>query len=194
MSSDKETHEPRYYGLHSGTVVDTADPQGLCRVRLHIPGVYEGDSPWAYPLGLPGAGSAQRGTIDVPPKGSEVGVFFLQGDPERPHWMAGHWGKPGGQTELPTVVKDVQASDHDKVKGYETKRFLVTYDDRPGQEVFRVEDKVLGVKIEIDAHAAAVNIEGQSQVNIKSKGLVSIDGPIVTIAGRVVLRNGKPIQ
>ena len=46
-------------------------------------------------------GSKDRGLFAVPEEGAEVGVFFKQGDLDAPYYLAGHWGKPGGESEVP---------------------------------------------------------------------------------------------
>lgn len=196
MASDKETTEPRYYGLEIGTVIANNDPRKASRVRVNVPGIAE-DTGWALPLGAPGAGSAQRGLVDVPPKGSEVGIFFHRGDPHgQAYWLPAHWGIVNGKSEMPSPFADddVAPDDAQSVKAYETKRWLLTFDERPGKEMLRFADKVTGDKIEFDAHALAISLEATSAVKIKATGQVSIEGTDITIGGRKVLQNGKPIQ
>src|SRR5215831_13124728 len=80
MAGEFDTDDPRYTALYIGHVVDRADPEGLGRVRVRIPGLVEPASAWAYPLGTLGGGSDRRGFFCVPEQGAEVGVLFCQGD------------------------------------------------------------------------------------------------------------------
>lgn len=193
MASDKEQTEPRYYGIYQGVVVRNDDPEGVARLILRVPGVVQ-ESAWAFPFGLPGAGSPQRGMVDVPPQGSDVAVMFVAGDPERPMWTGGNFGKPAGATEVPSPFVPVKPADAGAVKAYETKRWLVTYDERPGQEYFRIEDKVSGDKIELDGNARGMTLQATSFLNIICKGTISLQGLNIQIGGRQVIRNGKPVQ
>ena len=86
----------QHLGLYVGEVVDRADPEGLGRVRVRIPGLIEPASAWAFPLGTLGGGTDRRGFFAVPERGAEVGVLFHQGDVDHPFYLAGHWGKPDG--------------------------------------------------------------------------------------------------
>lgn len=193
MSSQHEEGQARYYGLETGTVIDNADPLGLGRVRVRVPGIIE-ESPWALPLGTVGGGKAQRGFFDPPDVGADVGILFHRGHPQHPFYLPGHWGKPGGVSEAPTPVKNAAPADATKVKAYETARWLITFDERAGAEILRIEDKKApDLKIELDGKALAVVIEGTTSIQLKSVGTISIDAAKIQIGGRVVMQNGKPL-
>jgi hypothetical protein len=194
MSSDKEQHEARYYGLYDGVVEDVADPQGLARIRVRVPGVLPGGSAWAYPFGGPGAGAGQRGLVDVPSVGSAVGVMFLGGDPEHPRWCGGNWGKPQGETEVPTPFKAIAPADSDKVKAWETSRWLFTLDERKGQELMRLEDKVSGDFIAFDGHQFSGTMKFTTLLTLQVDGILDLKATQIQIGGRTLLQNGKPIQ
>lgn len=102
MSIDFDNPEPPFLGLAMGVVSDNADPLGLGRVRVRVPGLVD-ESAWAFPLGLPGAGSKDRGTFWIPDQGAEVGLFYNLGDPDDPRYIAGHWGQPQGEADTPTA-------------------------------------------------------------------------------------------
>lgn len=194
MSSDKETSEPRYYGMELGTVADDADPEGLGRVRVIVPGIIDQPSPWAPPLGTLGGGGPQRGFFTVPPKGSDVAVFFHRGDPERPYYLSGHWGKPAAGDEVPEDVKAAPAAERHKISEFDTRVWKIVYDDRENKEAIRIMHKTLALRIELDAAKGVIDLEAETALNIKSNGTVNVDAPQVQLAGRTVIPNGKPIN
>jgi len=185
--------EVRYPGLYVGEVVDHDDPEGLGRVRVRIPGLIEPASAWAFPLGTVGGGSDRRGFFAVPETGAEVGVLFRQGDVDHPYYLCGHWGKPDGKTEVPAPVRGLQKGEAPQVRALETRRFLLVFDDRAGKEALVIQDKVSGDQVELDGAGMAVTIKATSALILKADGLVSIEGALVQINGRVVLSAGPPI-
>lgn len=193
MSSAQEQSEPRYYGLYHGVVVDNADPMGLSRVTVRVPGVIGGESGWALPYGFPGAGGPQRGLFDVPEIGTDVYIQFLGGDPQCPRWTGGNWGKPGGKNEVPTPLLAVAPAEAHQVKAYETARWLVTYDERAGKESLKIADKISGDNIELDGHAMGIVIKATSILSIQADGVIDIKAPVIQLGGRTVIQNGKPI-
>lgn len=143
MQLDEEgelTTDPMFSVPHLGTVADREDPEKLGRVRLLVPGIYQVPSPWAWPLGTLGGGSAQRGGWFVPEKGADVMVFFALGSHERPHFLAAHWGKPAGTSEAPSFLDDVDKEDAPDVRVIETKNWLIVMDDRNDSQLI-IKDK-----------------------------------------------------
>jgi uncharacterized protein involved in type VI secretion and phage assembly len=187
------SEEASYAALHVGEVVDNVDPEGLGRVRVRIPGLVEPASAWALPLGTVGGGSDRRGFFGVPEQGAEVGVLFHQGDVDHPFYLCGHWGKPGGQTEVPEPVRGVPPADVPRVHAFETGRFLLVFDDRAGAEALVVRDKLSGDQIEFDGAGMGITVQATSALILKADGLVSIEGALVQINGRPVLAGGKAI-
>jgi hypothetical protein len=185
--------DQRHLGLYIGHVVDRDDPQQLGRVRVRIPSLIRDASAWAFPLGTVGGGSDRRGFFAVPERGAEVGVLFQEGDVDRPYYFAGHWGKPGGATEIPGPARGLSSSDTPQVRVFETRRFLLVFDDGAGHEALRIEDKLAGDQIEFDGTALGVTVKATSALFLKADGLVSIEGTTVVINGRVVLPGGRPI-
>jgi len=182
MGGEFDTDDPRYTGLYIGQVVDRADPECLGRVRVRIPGLVEPASAWAFPLGTVGGGSEGRGFFAVPELGAECGVLFNAGDIDHPYYLAGHWGKPSGATEVPSPVRELSAADTPQVRAFETPRFLLVFDDRAGHETLRLEDKVSGDLITLDAGAGVrvktakdLIIETAGNVSLKATGAVSVD-------------------
>jgi uncharacterized protein involved in type VI secretion and phage assembly len=193
MAFDFEGHELRYQGLYIGQVVDRADPEQLGRVRVRIPGLIEPASTWAFPLGTVGGGSEGRGFFAVPEVGAEVGILFHQGDVDHPYYLSGHWGKPGGASEVPSPARALSSGNAPKVRAFETRRFVLVFDDRDGQEGLRIADKISGDQIEFDGVAMGITIKATSALRLQADGLVSIEGTTVVINGRLVLPIGGAI-
>ncbi len=194
MTGELGTHDPRYTGLYIGHVVDRADPELLGRVRIRIPGLIEPASAWAFPLGTVGGGSDRRGFFAVPEQGAEVGVLFHQGDVDHPYYLCGHWGKPGGATEIPAAARDLSNDDDTpNVRAFETRRFQLVFDDRAGKETLRIQDKTSGDRIELDGAAMGITIKATSALLLQADGLINIEGTTVVINGRLVLPGGGAI-
>ena len=215
--SAREEHDERCTGLYMGTVIADTDPEGMGRIQVTIEGFIE-RSNWAYPLGTSGGGSKRRGLYAVPPNGSMVGIFFNQGDIDHPYYMTGHWGNnvdgaaddnvsPG--TELPERVRDVPNDEKPKLVVFETERWAVIYDDRQEERdddgaplpddgsgrnsLLIVSKDDPNTAIELDGARRGITIRSTVGIFIRSNGLIDIDGTKVQIAGRMVVKNGKPI-
>jgi hypothetical protein len=194
MNDDFDVPDHRLLGLHIGHVVDREDPLKLGRVRIRIPGLIRDASAWAFPLGTLGGGSDQRGFFAVPENGAEVGVLFQEGDVERPYYLAGHWGTPGGATEIPEPARGLSREETPQVRVFETRRFLLVFDERVGHETLRIEDKAPGgAQIELDGTALGMTVKATSALILKADGLINIEGTTVVINGRLVLPTGGAI-
>lgn len=193
MAGEFDTDDPRYTALYIGEVVDRDDPEGLGRVRVRIPGLVDPASPWAFPLGTVGGGSDRRGFFSVPEKGAEVGVLFHQGDVDHPFYLCGHWGKPNGQAEVPEPARGLPKEETPQVRAFETKRFLLAFDDREGKEAFLIKDKVSGDQVEFDGVGMGITIKATTALLLRADGMVNIEGASVQINGRLVLPGPKPI-
>src|SRR5262245_214623 len=181
-------------GLYIGQVVDRADPERLGRVRVRIPGVVEPASAWAFPLGTVGGGSDRRGFFAVPEKNAEVGILFHQGDVEQPYYLCGHWGRTTGGVEIPEPARGLSPADTPRVRAFETARFLIAFDDRPGTAALRIQDKAPGgCEVELDGTSMGITIKGTAAVILEADGLINIQGATVVINGRVVMPGAKPI-
>ncbi len=182
-----------YVSLYSGVVTNNQDPLKIGRVRLRVPGLLEGETGWALPIGSPGAGEKQLGFFSVPVEGAEVGVWFIQGDPDRPCYVAGHWGAPGGQSQAPTPVQAVTAAEAPHIRCLETPRFLLTFDDRQGHESVEIRDKVSGDGILMHGAQRAIEINATVAIKLRTTGAIKLDALAVTIMGRPVKPGSKPI-
>jgi hypothetical protein len=188
---DNENATIKRYGLHIGTVADIddrkIDGRSLGRVRITIPGVHEPMGPWAWPLGTSGGGGPGQGA-HVPMKvGWEVGVWFKEGDPDHPYYVAGHYGSPTGKgDETPTPIAALDPADAVRVAAFEFGRYIVVIDDREGHRGLLLQDKLSGDKVEHDGEKMSWMIKGTSALLLKADGQIDIDAPIVTIGGRPV--------
>lgn len=82
----------RFYGKYRGVVQDIDDPEGLARIRANVPEVLDTEvSPWAWPCST--YAGPDVGLHAVPPVGAGVWIEFEAGDPARPIWVGGWWGR-----------------------------------------------------------------------------------------------------
>lgn len=136
------------------------DPDGLGRIKVKIPGLVEPESVnWAYPLGAVGGGNAQRGNFEPPANRSNVGVLFLLGDVDRPFYLTGPWGQPGGQSDVPTG--GVVEGDNRQNAVHEDEEWLIERDSRAASKIYRVKHKSSG---------AEIVISGDGKVYLGSEG------------------------
>jgi uncharacterized protein involved in type VI secretion and phage assembly len=184
-----------YYGApEHGKVIDNADPDGLHRVKIRIPGIMD-ETQWAFPMGTQGGGSKGRGGWTVPDVGADVLVMFIGGDYERPVYTTGWWGIPAAGTEMPTEAAAVPKTDAHKIQTiHESSRLKVWVDERNGKEQLGIQDKSdEDTYMQIDMSQGSITISATSGVIIKCLGLVEIDAAQINIGGRLVLPDSKPI-
>jgi len=189
FDDDIETHDTRLLGMYLGYVTQRDDPEQLGRVRICIPGVLEPESAWAWPLGTAGGGSKNRGLFAVPEQGAEVAVFFNQGNVDAPHYLAAHWGKPGGESELPEEAQKTPPDNH--VLATET--FRVELDETDKGRKLKLTNKKTGDHLVFDAEENTVTLEATTALTLRAVGAITIDAMHVTIAGRVVRPVADPI-
>ena len=167
--------------FYVGEVVDRRDPERLGRVRVRIPGIVEPASAWAKPLGV-GGGAKNRGIFFVPALGAEVGVFFNQGNPDEPHFMAAHWGKPGGVSEVP---EEAQVEEPDVVV-LATEDFRIEVNNAEGTRKLRLSNLRTGDVVWLDAQTNEIMVAATTRLTLKAIGAIDIDAAVITIGGRPV--------
>jgi len=177
-----EADDTRMFGMHLGYVTDRRDPEQLGRVRVCIPGLLEPESAWAWPLGTSGGGSRDRGFFAVPADGAEVAILFAAGSIQSPFYLAAHWGKPDGTSEVPAEGQ----VDPPDVQVIATPTFRIVLDERPGLRKLALINKKTGDQIVLDAETNTMSLEATTALTIKATGLISIDAMSVAINGRLV--------
>lgn len=136
-------HEDKDFGHYLGKVVDNKHPQKLGWVRVLVPGHIEPASAWAFPTGGPqSSGAANLGGYDAPPIGASVMLAFMAGDRDVPFFYGAHHGTGEQNTQGPDTPENA-----DKIKVYESERFLVTLNGIAGSEQLLIMDKVSGALI-----------------------------------------------
>ena len=169
---------PDRFGMHIGVVTDTADPLKAGRVRVRIPGIYEPQSPWCFPMGVPGGGTSDRGLWWVPDVGSDVAIFFNRGDEDAPYYMPANWG----QGQPPTSSED---GDVDVVT-VSTKEYNIVIDGRTGQKKFTIVDKAADDNVlEFNGQTRKLTIKATAGITIESVGEINIQGLLVRVNGVV---------
>jgi hypothetical protein len=187
---DFATHDTRLLGMHIGYVTERDDPEQLGRVRVCIPGLIEPASAWAWPLGTGGGGAKDRGLFAVPAHGAEVAVFFNQGDAQAaPFYLCAHWGKPGGDSEVPQEARKTPPDNH----VWATPTFRIELDESVGARKLKLTNRKTGDHVLLDAETNTIAIEATTSMTIRALGAVTIDAAQVTIAGRVVRPIADPI-
>ncbi len=139
----RETAHPRFDHMILGSVVDRDDPEGLGRIRVHVPGLLEPSSAWALPLGA--MYGVKNGIHWVPEVGANAVVFFNQGDEAHPYYMAGPYGAPEGETDVPDEAPNGSV-DHMVIRWRD---FVITLNGKAGEEKASFEDRETGTKLEV---------------------------------------------
>lgn len=98
----------RYYSSYRGFVIDNNDPDNYGRLKLKVPQIYGSQlmDYWAWPKGVfSGKGYGLQCT---PQKGDMVFVEFEMGDPKKPIWTFGHFGRTTDSLkEKPPELSDI---------------------------------------------------------------------------------------
>lgn len=181
---DDNIHESdtRLYGMYIGYVADRNDPEGLGRVRVCIPGLLEPYSAWAWPLGTVGGGSKDHGFFAVPEQGAEVAVFFNQGSVDAPHYLAAHWSRSNGESEVP---EEAQKAPPDN-RVIATQTFRIELDESEGSRKLKLTNRKTSDELVFDAEDNTITLQGTTAINIKAVGAISLEAAQITIAGRAV--------
>ena len=166
----------RFLGIWAASVLDNDDPENLHRVRFQVPGLIE-KSPWAMPAGV--LADHEEGSWAPPRPGMNVWAAFVGGDPKRPIYLPGPWGE--GDQPFESI----------RQRGIRINDFQLMFDE----EVSRctLEDRTLGIKVEIDRVGATLTLYAPAELKINSTGTVRIVATGCEILGRPVVPGGGPI-
>ncbi len=140
----------RFYGKYRGVVQDIDDPEGLARLRAFVPEVLDTEaSPWAWPCAA--YAGPDVGLHAVPPVGAGVWIEFEAGDPARPIWVGGWWGRDDPpKNEQGSAAKPPQKvlkSDSGLLLALDDDAHTATLSDRNGQNLvtIKVDDGLVKV-------------------------------------------------
>lgn len=82
----------RYYSEYRGFVVSNDDPSKYGRLQITVPGIIDNPTEnWVYGTGQ--YSGKDYGSQNLPQPGDMIFVTFELGDPNRPLWKHGHFGK-----------------------------------------------------------------------------------------------------
>lgn len=154
-----------------GEVVAVEDPLKIGRVRVRVPGIFEPESPWAFPMGM--MLNEKEGFFRVPSLGANVIVFLNQGEVDHPYYMPGPFGAPDGNSDVPEQAPDGSPD----ITVLRFRDFHITLDGTPGAEKLIIEDLDSTNRIEFDRTSEnfSINVEGEKIVEIKGDRSVAIE-------------------
>jgi len=165
FDDDIHTHDSRLLGMYVGYVTKRDDEEQLGRVRVCIPGVLEPESAWAWPLGTSGGGSKDRGFFAVPEEGAEVAVFFNQGNVDAPYYLAAHWGKPNGESEVP---EEAQKTPPDN-RVFSTQTFRIELDESKDSPKLKLTNRKTGDHLVFDAEENTVTLQATTALTLRGR-------------------------
>lgn len=129
---ERDTRDARYDSMFIGEVVENVDPDGRGRVQVVVGGIYDEGSPWIEPLGQ------MRGVLNgiywVPEVGSNVAIWFHQGDVDFPYYMPAQFGAPKGVPDTPEQGRNVNRY------ALRWRDFYIQIDGTPGDEKLTIKD------------------------------------------------------
>ena len=168
-------HEGRFYGKHSGVVVEGDDDEKIKRgwVKATVPAVLAELEVWARPC-------VPYGHFFVPPTGTKLWVEFEGGDPHYPIWV-GTWFADG---EAPEETPD-NAPDNRVIQT--ASGHTVELDDTEGEERLVVRHKLDSfLSVDKEGSVLLANQKG-SHVYLNAKDeevtVMSQHGHLVTFTG-----------
>ena len=192
-------------GLAVGLVTDNQDPDGLARVRVHLPWQGDGDTSYWARLAMPMAGD-DRGTYFLPEVGDEVLVGAENGDTSHLYVLGMLWN---GKHSAPASNKD--GKNNDRLIKSRLGHVLRFNDDASKPEIelklkdgkrvilddggIEIEDgKQNAIKIssssgaievtasqQLTLKATSISIEATASMNIKASGTLTLKGALVQI-------------
>lgn len=169
-----------------GNVVDNADPKGLDRVMVDIPGI--GKVGWCRPLG--GGGHEEDADAKAPPIGANVAVHFNMYDWDDAYYIGA--GLNPDQMPEETLSEDGKTTGDPGVKCRVIGNYRITVDTREGQNAIVVEDTKSPNLLVMDTDQNSIYIQALTTVRIKAAA-IHLDAPIVAIKNRQVSTTGNSV-
>jgi hypothetical protein len=114
---------------------------------------------------------------------------FHQGDIDQPFYLAAHWGKPDGESEVP---EEAQKDPPDN-RVLATETFRIELDETQGSRKLKLTNRKTGDFLEFNAETNTVTLQGTTSITIKAVGAISLEATQINIAGRVVRPTQDPI-
>jgi len=177
---DGDPRDARLMGMLGGVVTDRKDPLGLGRVRVKIPGLFEPMGIWALPQG--GGGGRNSGFFSVPQLDADVNVWFRNGDPDAPYYMASSWGTGEAPAESEDGPVPLDPDNH----VWSFPGFRMEWNTGGGVQKFRITNQKTGDTITMDQASNEILIKGTTRVVIESDGEINLNATMITIGGRPV--------
>lgn len=161
----------RFYGKYRGIVKDVNDPERLGRIRVQVQEPLLGavDAYWATPC-APFTGTGE-GQFTVPPKGAGVWVEFEAGDPSRPIWTGGWWGR--GDPPKDETGKD--ASPTLKVLRT-TQGLLLALNDDDKSPSIALSDKSGANLLKIEVTKGQITVQATTKVVVEAPKIELVEG------------------
>jgi uncharacterized protein involved in type VI secretion and phage assembly len=161
--SKRDPVHARHFGVHSATVVDVVDPEGLGRVRAELPWATDTGGTrlelWARLATL--MAGADRGSWFIPEVGDEVLLAFEAGDLRHPYVVGALWN--GGNRP----PEQMDGSGENNIKSLCSRSGVrITFDDTAGDTRLTLETPA-GCKVELGDAAGRIEIEDASGNRIR---------------------------
>jgi len=186
----------RYFGIYGGLVARRDDPLALGRIKVSIPGLIDEESNWATPRTSSSVTDADgnviyRGSVNVPPTGSDVFVQFLNGDIDHPIWEPAGFGL--GQNFPEHESPDVS------VWGIGPFRMVIDNREEVQTATFKIVKVVGGEEESIcellfNSDTNSVRLYATTALQLETGGVLDIDGNSVQVRGRKVTPVNRPIN
>lgn len=183
-------HAPRLDGVRAGVVSDVDDPQGLGRVRVHLPWLsdtYETD--WARVAHV--MAGVRHGAAFLPDVDDEVLVAFENGDVRRPYVLGALFNSGAAPDLGGQLVQGGQAARCGLTSGAGHKLLLI--DAAPASfELSAQGELVLAASTRVHVKAPEIVLEADQSLSLKAQGSIEIDaGPgTVSIKGSMINLGG----
>ncbi|GAG84386.1 unnamed protein product, partial [marine sediment metagenome] len=156
------------FGHHQGQVVDRNDPDGIGRIRVFIPGIFESPdySGWIKPFGLFDAVEG-RGFFIVPSMDAMIMIVFLYGDAlktKNARYIVGPWGAPAGVTDVPSEAQVGGVVSPD-ISVMAFNGFAIVVDERDTFKKATLLDRTNGSFIRLDIEAQSIDFSSVLNFN-----------------------------